>query len=110
MQAFGDDREAKNRTYRGVIRTTQEVYGVNTLCRPVRKQDLSMTLNGKDLAGETTVWSFGKSILYRLWYSQGYVTVLSSDGISRKQNRNQEHNVARVKKSAYGKHGLQEVR
>ncbi len=69
VQVFGDDREAKNRTYRGVIRTIQEVYGADALCRPVREHDLSMTLKGKDLAGETMVWSFGKSILYGLWYS-----------------------------------------
>ncbi len=68
VQAVGNDEGSKNNTYREVIRTIGEVYGTDAMCRPVREQDLSMTLDEKQLAGESNVRSYRKGTLYRLWY------------------------------------------
>ncbi len=68
VQAVGDDTERKNQTYRDVIQTISAIYGTDAMCRPIHEQDLSMTLNERQLSGESNVRSFGKGMLYRLWY------------------------------------------
>jgi hypothetical protein len=68
VQAIGKNENQKNSTYREVIRTIGEVYGTDAMCRPVREQDLSMTLDEKQLSGESNVRSYGKGTLYRIWY------------------------------------------
>jgi hypothetical protein len=68
VQAVGSDEGRKNSTYREIIRTIGEVYGTDAMCRPVREQDLSMTLDEQQLSGESNVRSYGKGTLYRIWY------------------------------------------
>jgi hypothetical protein len=68
VQAVGDEPERKNGTYREVIRKISEIYGTDAMCRPVNENDLSMTLNERQLSGESKVRSYGKGMLYRLWY------------------------------------------
>jgi hypothetical protein len=68
VQAVGDEPERKNGTYRDVIRKISEIYGTDAMCRPVHENDLSMTLNERQLSGESKVRSYGKGMLYRLWY------------------------------------------
>jgi len=68
VQAIGKDSERKNRTYREVIQTISEIYGTEAMCRPVRERDLTMTLDERQLAGESNVRSYGKRFPYKLWY------------------------------------------
>lgn len=68
VQAVAAEDDRRNQTYREVIRTISEIYGTDAMCRPVREQDLSMTLSERQLSGESTVRSFSKGILYRSWY------------------------------------------
>jgi hypothetical protein len=68
VQAVGSDAEQKNKTYREVIRRISDIYGTDAMCRPVREQDLTMTLEERQLSGESNVRSYGKGVLYRLWY------------------------------------------
>ena len=68
VQAIKDRPEEKNATYREVIRAIASIYGTDAMCRPIRENDLTMTLSEKQLAGESGVRSFGKGKWYRLWY------------------------------------------
>jgi hypothetical protein len=68
VQAVGKDSERNNTTYREVIHAIRDIYGTDAMCRPVREQDLSMTLKERQLLGESGVRSYGKGIPYRIWY------------------------------------------
>ena len=63
VQAVGSDAEQKNKTYREVIRRINDIYGTDAMCRPVREQDLTMTLDERQLSGELNVRSYGKGVL-----------------------------------------------
>lgn len=68
VQALGNDPGRRNETYRTVIRAIGDIYGSDAMCRPVREQDLRMTLQERQLSGESDVRSYGKGLLYRIWY------------------------------------------
>jgi hypothetical protein len=68
IQAVHGDAERKNGTYREVIRMIGSIYGTDAMCRPVHEEDLSMTLREGQLSGESSVRSYGKGALYRIWY------------------------------------------
>jgi hypothetical protein len=68
VQATGATADKKNKTYREVIRTIGTIYGADVLCRPVREEDLSMSLSERQLSGESRVRSFGRGVLYRFFY------------------------------------------
>ena len=68
VQATGATSARKNATYREVIQRIGAIYGADALCRPVRAEDLSATLNERQLSGESNIRSFGKGMWYRILY------------------------------------------
>jgi hypothetical protein len=68
VQAIGKSDKKKNETYREVIWKIGQIYGTDVLCRPVREEDLSMSLSEKQLYGESRIRSYGKGKLYRIFY------------------------------------------
>ncbi len=78
VQAISKTAKKKNDTYREVIRKIGEIYGTDVLCRPVREEDLSMSLSEKQLYGESRIQSYNKGNLYRIlyWFRIRYNVVL----------------------------------
>ncbi|KAF0138287.1 MAG: hypothetical protein FD122_3825, partial [Stygiobacter sp.] len=68
VQAVTQSETVNNAIYREVIEQIERIYGNDAACHPVREKDLSMSLNGKSLSGESRIRSFSKGTLYRIYY------------------------------------------
>lgn len=68
VQAIGTSDKQKNETYREVIWKIGQVYGTDVLCRPVREEDLSLSLSEKQHSRELRIRSYRKGMLYRIFY------------------------------------------
>ncbi|MBI2429709.1 MAG: DUF3095 domain-containing protein [Ignavibacteriales bacterium] len=68
VQSLGTTDEQKNKTYRDIIRQIGIVYGDDAKCHPLQEQLLTMSLQEKDLLGESGIRSYSKGRLYRIFY------------------------------------------
>ena len=68
VQAIGKSTKKNNETYRNVIKQIEKIFGNDATCCPVREEDLSMSMSGSHLSGESRIRSYDKGTLYRAWY------------------------------------------
>ncbi len=68
VQARGATNDERNSVYREVLAMIDSIYGDETQCHPVQEQFLKMSLNERELMGESGIRSYRKGRMYRIRY------------------------------------------
>ncbi|MBP6672775.1 MAG: DUF3095 domain-containing protein [Bacteroidetes bacterium] len=68
VQARGVTNDERNSVYREVLAMIDSIYGDETQCHPVQEQFLKMSLNERELMGESGIRSYRKGRMYRIRY------------------------------------------
>lgn len=68
VQARGATNDERNSVYREVLAMIDSIYGDETQCHPVQERFLKMSLNERELMGESGIRSYRKGRMYRLRY------------------------------------------